>query len=288
MSRPLLVLSTDFDGCLCPKDNRPELSKYRKLITDLYNHYSCGILGLDKVLISGSDRQSINLDAINAHNHDTDSSFKVLCDVAENMENVTLDRLLLEDIVKNQRVGTTFDQGLEGFEARKQNPAAAQPPFMDQHKILLIYTQLQHVAYTCPSQEIQFIFIDDNNEILRALINLFIKNKSLIPNHITLRLTCVRDLEHRHEHFNAEIKGTGMMNRNYARDVAKFIESEKETRGEMAFQGLDFRTNFINKFNPPENTTKPKSRRRGLFSCCFGKDGEDATEISPLLTYKNP
>lgn len=160
------------------------------------------------------DNQDDDIDILNGTLHGTGSCFPVLERFAREQEAV-FEPVLLPDFFPSSTLGggNKDREPFETFGKIKMRQSSRSPKivtmnkskpqeffhavestdnqvmFYDDHKILQILAQLQHIAQKNPDKEIEFHFFDDRNDILTGLKDFFTKySQVLLPKNIKLHL----------------------------------------------------------------------------------------------------
>lgn len=183
---PIFALSFDFDNCLshCAHQGTPIesiVSVNQKFFDNLTNRLATKTIEKQYTLI-GSNRQSRQIDALNARSNGNGSCFESIKYVNDYL-GATFISLLMADIDKRLEIGCSFnraiDPGYTGSHAEWM---------FDDSKVRLLYAQIHHVAMLHPNGTIFFDFYDDRPDILDNLISFYGLHKELIPSNVTLTL----------------------------------------------------------------------------------------------------
>lgn len=175
------------------------------------------------LLLNGSNRQSVDIDKRNAGFLGI-SAFHVLPHFA-NVLGAAFDAALLPDGIHNVAAGETW--------SRRTNPSAEQLncPY-EEHKILLLYFQMHHLATTYPGKKTVFNFVDDRKDILNALSVYFERNRLLIPDTISLNLSFYNE-EEDSVYLHQRIDGLGVADTHFHKTLNAFVRgAEKQPSAE--------------------------------------------------------
>jgi hypothetical protein len=197
----LAVYSIDYDGCLASTcyNQSVQPSPEKKLIeanSHLFHTIAQEIRRekfSDVIVMTGSNRQSQELDQFNAYEHGNNSSFPQLKYVTSAISrlsgfNCTLDTTLLADFFNDKPAGSSYQIATNGQNQRNQDKTC-----FDESKITLLYAQVHKIAAEYPNHKIIFNFFDDraNNyfgDILPGLKIYFTQHPELLPANVALQL----------------------------------------------------------------------------------------------------
>ena len=191
------IISMDMDGCtlrdvnqlneLVPKNLTllKRLSqKSREFTDDDWPTYQKNIVTL------GTARQDFYIDRLNSRQMQrANTPFAASALVAfarglsnQGVPNVHIDPFTMADIYGLGR------QGGENFTTMLTNsPSMPRDAWaFDSSKITLVYAQIHRAATLNPNADIDYLFFDDNKEILEGIANWFSNNQAFMPSNVTL------------------------------------------------------------------------------------------------------
>ncbi len=195
-----VALSFEWDGCgeILDLPYNQFINKYMRLITQSDRDYLKRVLELIKKLFLsylkelgedasselfvGSLRQSLNLDNEGTKQFDNKACFPVLKRIA-NENDWTFNPLLLADIYDEQDNERKPPLKLGTAMYDKQYDTC-----IDAHKIDIVSTQIQELAIKYPNEEIDYYFIDNDEEVLERLCQYFEDYPEHKPQNISLHL----------------------------------------------------------------------------------------------------
>jgi|GEM_PF-2008917 len=177
------VVSLDYDGCF-----GKAFDAYRHQ-NEAKGFFASALEGA-KSLYIGTARQSRDTEyghAINGRPSFANyERFAKECDVS-------LVRLLLEDVWQGQPEGTYFEEAKEtvsdttDMEALCQSTVAIKDPPNFPHKIGIAYLQMQHAAQQAEGASVEFHFYDDAGPYLKDMLAFFKRHPKLMPRNVSLR-----------------------------------------------------------------------------------------------------
>lgn len=198
MAFDVSLWSLDFDGCL-----------FNRHVLDLYaQHRSADLAALFirgnkrlldfiiarkaweaaslTVVMNGSNRQSVGIDLWNGSKEPVTSVFDLLPPIANAIDGASLDAALLSDVFCGLEPGESW-----AFYKNEQSKGASPGCPLDDSKILLLFSQIQHAASRYlkgTGQKLAFHFVDDRPGLLDGL-NAYCKaNPQMLPEGVTLFL----------------------------------------------------------------------------------------------------
>lgn len=203
------VYSLDYDGCMAARTIEEIIATNTDLIDEMIGLINNG----EEVRVCvGSNRQNRVIDLFNSDSKRTPSVFKAypaLVDYIKNQikdenkkKNIQFDGFLTVDALNDVKCGTHFKEyGRIQYVREGRPPKASEIPpirdedyennekcMVDETKISILYAQMHHFASLNRSKQVEFIFKDDKEDILRNLHTFYSQHPELIPTNVTLKI----------------------------------------------------------------------------------------------------
>ena len=179
------------------------------------------------IVLTGSLRQSFEIDSAESKRNLTEPFFKAIPKIAHYLE-ATLDKFLTADIYANVESGTSFELAVN-HPSKKQNTC-----MRDESKLSILYAQTHKLANQYPDESILFEFYDDRGcgvwevttDLLETLHAYFTLHADMLPCNVTLRLNHYEGTDVTPY---SDIQGTGFIDENYRRTTPKIATKALET-----------------------------------------------------------
>ena len=246
-----LVYSLDFDGCT-------DTETSRHVLAQLISQIAKNIPELQSLTyLIGSLRQYLDQDIFNAvynapHHEGMEQSCTLLEDAFDELVNtelrqrlsslcITFNRFLAGDLYNNLTPGTTFQKMQEYavnslmfnpyVKNKRQQTLCLLPEqnkfklpesnsFVDCTKVSTLYMQMQFMAEQYPSNDdFTFIFVDDREDILNNLHQVYKLHSQLIPKNCRLELVQYDSNGCYNDRLFMGIQGRGELNESWQSDL---------------------------------------------------------------------
>lgn len=250
-----LILSIDFDGVIaneryifaimkasCNYTEAISLDKQKEILKASIPELIIFLVDrakgdyVNRRIVVGSNRQASYFDYVSSQENNTASCFIVMDMLREILEEETqlkwiLDKRLLPDAFQNKEFGYNFERGLslakkapEIFPAYDKQSPERDAVFYDLTKITLLYFQLHSFGVSMYEEKkylfYDFVFIDDNQEIIENLIQFYF-SEDMLP----IGANCELYYHDKMNKTSLEFKttGSGLLDYNYVENIKLLV-----------------------------------------------------------------
>lgn len=208
MPKTINVASIDYDGCLSHKSYQGSVmaSENPDIVKELIEHNPILIQKLQEMqvhrIMVGSNRQEIYTDAVESQFrdfkankvHKFGSCFPALEKIASYV-GASFEDFVLADMYSGLQHGHTVREAKKHQENSNYTATSGFYELgngissweFDHEKVSIVYAQIQKLALENPEDQIVYSFIDDREEILKAVENFFIDYPEMIPSNVTIK-----------------------------------------------------------------------------------------------------